>query len=61
MKLPLRKKFIVSENNVKRYYAIVEKDGRMLKVEIAKKQYNRIDINSKIEINRFAKFEIVDM
>lgn len=61
MKLPLRKKFVESENNAKKYYAVVEKDGKMLKVEIAKKQYNRTEIGDNIEIKRFVKFEQVNL
>ena len=60
MKLPLHKKFVVSENNTKKYYAVVEKDEKMLKVEIAKKQYNRTEIGDKIEIKRFVKSEQVN-
>lgn len=60
MKLLLKRKFIEENHNCKKYYAIVEKDDKLVKFEIAKRQYNRTEVGSRIEITRFADFEEVD-
>lgn len=46
-------------NDVKRYYAQVERDGRAIEVEITKRQYNRTEVGNNIEIFRDCKYTIL--
>lgn len=60
MKLELKAKHVETVNNVRHYYAQVVKNNKLLEVEITKRQYNRTDVGSRIEIHRDCKYSVLE-